>query len=111
MRAKDEKSAYRSRQRDVKYMLWVKSLECCARTSLGLTNCQGVIEADHAGTRGLGRKADDRTVIPLCWFHHHASRGAILDALAERGLTMRQWLDQMIEATQARWPGDPRAGL
>jgi hypothetical protein len=32
--------------------------------------CSGPIEADHAGRRGLSRKADDRTCIAICRLHH-----------------------------------------
>lgn len=32
--------------------------------------CSGPIEAHHAGVRGLGQKAPDDTVIPLCSGHH-----------------------------------------
>lgn len=66
-RRPDKRSAYRSRERDTAFMLWVKTLPCMAEK---LSPCGGVIEADHTGGRGIGRKADDRTCIPLCTRHH-----------------------------------------
>ena len=62
-----ERSAYANRPRDFSYMGRVKSLACCA---LDLGGCDGPIEADHAGRRGLSHKADDLTTIPLCRLHH-----------------------------------------
>lgn len=56
-----------SRVRDVDFMAWVKTLPCAAR-EVGLDSaylCVGEVEADHAGRRGLGQKADDTTTIPL----------------------------------------------
>jgi hypothetical protein len=53
-------------------MLWVKGQPCLMRGVWGC--CEGSIEADHAGRRGAGRKAHDSTCIPLCRYHHGASR-------------------------------------
>jgi len=53
-------------------MLWVKGLPCLMQDVWG--RCEGPIEADHAGPRGVGRKAHDSTCIPLCRYHHGASR-------------------------------------
>jgi hypothetical protein len=78
-------------------MLWVKSQPCCARF---ISYCDGPIEADHAGRRGLGQKCDDRECIPLCAKHHRERtdmRGAFGGFHAER---MREWLDRRIAETQ-----------
>ncbi len=34
--------------------------------------CVGPVQAHHAGERGLGQRAHDRTCIPLCLKHHQA---------------------------------------
>lgn len=34
------------------------------------TTCEGRVQADHAGSRGLGQKSADDTCIPLCRNHH-----------------------------------------
>jgi hypothetical protein len=52
------------------YMQWVRRQPCCARD---LSPCDGHVQADHAGRRGTGQKADDRTCIALC-AHHHRQR-------------------------------------
>lgn len=70
------KTKYAQRERDTEYMLWVKTQSCVASIVVPLTakgqaiRCEGAVEADHAGRRGIGRKADDLTCIPLCTKHH-----------------------------------------
>ena len=64
-----KRSTYKRRERDIPYMLWVKSLPCVA-SLLPMGPCGGVVEADHAGRRGLGMKCDDRETIPICTEHH-----------------------------------------
>jgi hypothetical protein len=71
-RASLRRSKYRSRPRDTDYMLWVKRQPCLMRGIWG--HCEGRVEADHAGRRPKGRKAHDSTCIPLCRYHHGASR-------------------------------------
>lgn len=62
-------------------MSWVRQRPCavghgggplCGELWLGPVpdRCSGHVEAHHAGERGLGRKAPDDTVIPLCQHHH-----------------------------------------
>lgn len=41
---------------------WVKTLRCCVHT-LG---CIGPIDNAHTENGGMGRKADARTIVPLC---------------------------------------------
>jgi len=92
-------SRYKRRERDTPYMLWVRKLPCAARAFD--TACDGHVQADHAGRRGIGRKADDRTCIPLCEKHHtqRASfHGIFRTWTRER---MRVWLDAAIAHTQA----------
>lgn len=46
---------------------WVRSLPCLVAWSGG---CAGAVENAHTETGGMGRKADARTVVPLCHQHH-----------------------------------------
>lgn len=100
------KSKYKRRPRALAYMQWVKTLPCAA---LNLTppnrhphqvRCEGPIEADHAGKRGMGQKAPDYTCIPLCRKHHRDRTD--VDGLwcwcpADK---MREWCDEVIKRTQ-----------
>lgn len=63
------KTKYNQRPRDFAYMSWIKSQPCVVCEKLRLLNF-GTIYAHHAGQRGTGQKAADRTCIPLCWRHH-----------------------------------------
>ena len=59
------------RVRDTAFLAWVHTQRCMAAELLGPGHvCEGPIEADHAGARPLGRKADDATSIPLCLRAH-----------------------------------------
>ncbi len=53
-------------------MKWVRAQPCLLRGDVQ-HRCEGAVEADHAGdigVRALGRKAPDRTCIPLCQLAH-----------------------------------------
>lgn len=76
-------------------MLAVKRMPCLMAGVWG--TCSGPIEADHAGLRGIGRKAPDSTVIPLCHYHHHSGRFPRSWHKASR----REWLDAAVLHTQA----------
>lgn len=112
--AADERLENRIRDRD--YMLWVKTLACCAgalwietgegddvRRTSEADRCAGAVQAHHAGTnRGMSQKAEDRTCIPLCVLHHtewHGAAGPFRPWDRER---RRAWALQMIGQTQAR---------
>ena len=103
MRPGKRKTKYARRERDVPYMMWVKSLPCLLR---GFSPCSGVVEADHAGDRAFGQKADDRTCIPLCTRHHrerHDSMGLF------RGRTKewkREWRHAAIRGIQLKHEGE-----
>jgi hypothetical protein len=88
-------SGYKSRERHTPYMLWVKCLPCLMCGVWG--TCEGAIEADHAGRRGAARKAHDSTCIPLCRYHHGASRFPRSWPQAQR----RAWLHAAVVYTQA----------
>jgi hypothetical protein len=80
--------------RDTPYMMWIKRWSCCARP-FATTPCHGQVQADHAGRRGWGQKADDQTCIPLCRRHHRERdhfHGTFKTWDHDR---MRQWLDLM----------------
>lgn len=100
---------YRRRPRDGAYMGWVRWQSCCARV-FAQTPCYGNVEADHAGRRGIGQKADDRTCIPLCR-NHHRERTDFSGAF--KGWTqngMRVWLNIMIEKHQTRYDEQVSSG-
>lgn len=76
-------TAYAKRPRDFAYLAWVASQQCIVCESqhkLQLSRSY----AHHAGQRGLGRRADDRTAIPLCWRHHDRLSSISIHALGKR---------------------------
>lgn len=75
-------TAYRSRPRDFAYLSWIKAQQCVVCEALRLISF-GRIYAHHAGQRGLGRKADDKTAIPLCWRHHDRNSPASIHCLGK----------------------------
>ena len=85
---------------DTEYMLWVKTLCCCAPVHC----CRGVVQAHHAGKRpGMRLKAPDDTCIPLCPQAHrdlHSQAGPFREMT---GSELRQWQNARIEETQAAW--------
>lgn len=70
MRARSPTNSYRKRERFPSYMLAVKSLLPCAALIVEGHKCDGPLESDHAGPRGVKQKAHDSTVIPLCKLAH-----------------------------------------
>lgn len=65
--------------------------------------CSRIVEADHMGARGLGRKADDTTCAPLCSTHHRHRTdfaGAFRDFDRE---AMRRFCDVAITWTHHAW--------
>lgn len=75
------RTKYARRERDTARMLWTKAQPCAVGCMLGVEywrgpvapgRCTGPVEAHHAGMRGVGQKAADDTVIPLCSGHHRA---------------------------------------
>lgn len=65
------------------------------------TCCEGHVQADHAGVRGLGQKADDSTCIPLCRKHHRERTDYAETFYDWDGADMRVWCDWAIEKTRA----------
>ena len=61
-----------SRFKSKEHLNWVRQLGC----SVQCRECNGPIQAHHLmkpwdGERGMGMKANDKNVVPLCFFHHH----------------------------------------
>jgi hypothetical protein len=102
------KSAYKRRPRDPAYMAWVRRQPCCARVFSHL--CSGPIEADHAGRRSAGRKADDRTCIPLCRRHHRERTDFSGAFKTWNAQDMRYWLNLMIARHQAEYHMETKQG-
>lgn len=110
-------NSYRKRERDVPYMLWVKTRPCIVREiaphlfmqrfpGIGArraTPCSGPVEADHMGARGMGQKADDRTCVPCCRHHHGARHAHAADFYPLTRDELRAWRTAAIERTQAAW--------
>ena len=91
-----------SRVHDTDYMLRVKGLSCVAR-ELGLDTgfpCGGVVEADHAGRRGLGQKCSDLETIPLCTEHHRQRTDFSGAFKTWNQARMRLWLAACIDYVQ-----------
>jgi len=95
------RSPRRGPDRDPVYLAWVRTLHCIAPGAPA--TCRGIIEAHHAGPRGLGQKSADRTAIPICRQHHAAWHDA---RSPFRGWTKEQrasWAADSIYLTQQRW--------
>ena len=61
-----------SRFKSKEHLNWVRQLGCSVQSR----ECNGPIQAHHLmkpwdGERGMGMKANDKNVVPLCFFHHH----------------------------------------
>lgn len=88
---------------DQSYVAWVKQQRCavCGRAP---------VEAHHAGDHGLGKRAPDRTCIPLCTACHrnrHEVRGVFMSWTKHE---RRAWEDEQIAAYRARYEAQREAG-
>lgn len=99
---KPRKSAYASRLRDTAYMLWIRSKPCAAGELFAATahgsdsGCDGRVEADHVGRRPVGRKAEDRSCVPMCQ-HHHRQRDNFHGPFKHwNQQQMREWLASLV---------------
>tara|TARA_R100000541_G_C1827816_1_gene73539 strand:+ start:111 stop:449 length:339 start_codon:yes stop_codon:yes gene_type:complete len=57
-----------------KHLIFVSNQTCCL-TSVAADWCNGNVQAHHllkpySGKRGMGMKASDNNVVPLCYGHH-----------------------------------------
>lgn len=108
LKPRRERERRSGRQRDTAYMLWVKTLNCCAwrGTDASPMCVDGVfnnVEAHHAGRRAAGRKANDDTCIPLCNFHHRCWHSGAPPFDRWTREQRREWADARIADTQAKW--------
>lgn len=76
-------SHYKNRPRDFAYLSWVASQQCIVCESQRTLQL-GRSYAHHAGQRALGRKAEDKTAIPLCWRHHDRGSSISIHTLGKR---------------------------
>ena len=68
MTSRSKKKRYANK----KHLSWVHEFDCCLKEN---KDCFGSIQAHHLlrpwdGVRGMGLKATDRNLIPLCQRHH-----------------------------------------
>lgn len=118
LRARSNTNSYRRRPRDFAFMGFVKAQTCmvitlppflfigdAARAAKHKTTpCNGIIEADHQGERGIGQKADDSTCVPMCRLHHHERHNPAAGTFREFNRTeARAWRARAIEITQANY--------
>ena len=87
------------RVRNPAFLAFVHELPCAA---IGLPGhvCAGRIEADHAGDRPIGRKADDDTCIALCSLAHRQRTDMTGPFREFTRAEMRSWLDGHIAETR-----------
>ncbi len=67
------RSAKSKGAKDPEYLAWLHRYACivCMGGNIRLVRTGlPLVHAHHAGTRGMGQKAPDRTAIPLCRVHH-----------------------------------------
>lgn len=91
------KSKYARRERAWDYMEWVKAQPCLL---LPYGGCGGVVEADHAGDRGLGQKSKDAECIPLCTCHHRDRTDMTGHFKNWQAPMMREWRHHAVAITQ-----------
>lgn len=86
---------------DEAFKAFVRKLPC---RLAWLGNCCGIVDPDHMGAdKGVGLKAPDSTVAPLCRRHHDERqqwRGYFDDWTKAR---MRAWCDEQIAATRMQY--------
>ena len=61
----------KKRYTNKKHLEHIHTLNCCVSN----IDCSGVIQAHHLlkpfdGVRGMGMKANDKNLVPLCLYHH-----------------------------------------
>lgn len=87
----------RGPRRDPAYRARVRRLKCAARL---MSPCQGRVECDHMGPRGLGQKCHDDEGGPMCQGHHRdrTDYAGVFEKFL--GADMRRWCDRVIEETR-----------
>ncbi len=71
-RQKSKKKKKPKQYKNKKHLEYIHTLDCCLKE---VKDCLGPVQAHHLlkpwdGFRGMGMKASDRNVIPLCLRHH-----------------------------------------
>lgn len=104
MRRFSTTSKYARRERDKDFLAFIHWCPCALKNGDPTGECEGRIEADHAGKKTTAfRKTDDTTCIPLCTRHHRARttpkgftgyRGFFKDWSKDK---MRAWADEKIK--------------
>ena len=85
------------RVRDAEYLRRVRLLPCLL---IRVGGCYGPIESDHAGERPVGRRASDRSCLPMCSAHHRARTDYAGYFYGWDGVLMRAFCDHWIAVTQ-----------
>ena len=90
---------------DEPYVRWIRGRPCSAKGMGG--DCQGRIEAHHAGERGMGQRSHDWTCVPLCMSHHRAwhDGGAPFAAMSRE--ERRGWVLRMTSALHDCYTAEP----
>ena len=97
MSRKAKPNKYNTRPRDLEYLQFVRSLPCC--------KCgRFPVEAHHAGDRAYGRKAEDRSAIPLCAVPCHADISKLNEFPSKEA--RREWIDEKISETLSLFLAD-----
>lgn len=116
MRRGKKRSKYALRPRDTPYMLWVKSLSCAVLEfwmpwEHEIGTCDGPIQADHMGRRGIGQKAADDTCAPMCRRHHRERTdhsGVFRHATREQA---REWCAGVVRDIREIWSATCGPGI
>ncbi len=108
MRRSSRPSRYKRRPRDLAFLRWVKTLLCSVieewpNKSVFPGPCSAVVEADHAGDRGLGQKCPDTEAIPLCTTHHRQRTDHSGAFKYSTKAELREWRARAIQRTQTLW--------
>lgn len=97
-----------SRERNREFMMWVRRQPCAVRGEMPFVArmedlCDGHVQADHVGRRGLSQKSDDVECVPLCE-KHHTQRSSFHGFFATWDQEqMRAWLEKQIAFYQAEY--------
>ena len=97
IRRKSLTKKYACRERAIDYMLAVKELPCILSK---LCECEGVVEADHAGDHGYGQKSKDAEVIPMCTKHHRDRTDLTGVFRYHNSMAMREWRHAAVRTIQ-----------
>lgn len=107
MRRSNRTSRYATRERDSAFMLFVKQQLCSVEQDwpgiLPPTPCEGAIEADHMGDRGLSHKAADDTCAPMCTQHHRERTDHTGSFKLLTKAEVRAWRARQILRTQTNY--------